>query len=146
MSRCRPTAGGRDGGRRRRAARSGEPIGRAQPVDLEAWANTELWAPCFLPRELVDTTGAPVFMSKDDGESWAIERAWKGLLADHLATFPETLEWLSAIRLGADLKLLPGYDMSTLNNVLLRSQGAHIEAALDKLEIRYRATDGSQSP
>lgn len=32
-------------------------MGRAQPSDLEGWANTELWAPCFQV-ELVGTTGA----------------------------------------------------------------------------------------
>lgn len=33
-------------------------MGRAAPADPSAWAERELWSPCFVPRELVGTTGA----------------------------------------------------------------------------------------
>jgi sugar/nucleoside kinase (ribokinase family) len=33
-------------------------LGRAAPSSLAAWANRELWAPCFEPQPLVGTTGA----------------------------------------------------------------------------------------
>jgi sugar/nucleoside kinase (ribokinase family) len=33
-------------------------LGRGAPADLEAWRGCELWAPCFIPDELVGTTGA----------------------------------------------------------------------------------------
>jgi sugar/nucleoside kinase (ribokinase family) len=33
-------------------------LGRGGPADLTAWADQELWAPCFVPDELVGTTGA----------------------------------------------------------------------------------------
>lgn len=47
----------------------------------------------------------------------------------HLTSFPEALGWLSSIRLGVDLGLTPGHDIAALNSLLLRTQGAHIEAA-----------------
>jgi sugar/nucleoside kinase (ribokinase family) len=33
-------------------------LGRGAPADLAAWRDRELWAPCFIPDELVGTTGA----------------------------------------------------------------------------------------
>ncbi len=33
-------------------------MGRAAPADPSAWAERELWSPCFVPRKLVGTTGA----------------------------------------------------------------------------------------
>ena len=33
-------------------------MGRAAPADPSAWAEREVWSPCFVPRELVGTTGA----------------------------------------------------------------------------------------
>jgi sugar/nucleoside kinase (ribokinase family) len=33
-------------------------IGRGAPPDLSAWSGCELWSPCFVPDELVGTTGA----------------------------------------------------------------------------------------
>ena len=33
-------------------------LGRGAPPDLAAWRGQELWAPCFVPDELVGTTGA----------------------------------------------------------------------------------------
>jgi sugar/nucleoside kinase (ribokinase family) len=33
-------------------------VGRAAPADARTWRARELWAPCFLPDELVGTTGA----------------------------------------------------------------------------------------
>jgi sugar/nucleoside kinase (ribokinase family) len=33
-------------------------LGRGAPSDLTAWCDRELWAPCFVPDELVGTTGA----------------------------------------------------------------------------------------
>lgn len=33
-------------------------LGRGAPADLDAWRDRELWAPCFVPDELVGTTGA----------------------------------------------------------------------------------------
>jgi sugar/nucleoside kinase (ribokinase family) len=33
-------------------------MGRGAPADPPAWQNRELWAPCFVPDELVGTTGA----------------------------------------------------------------------------------------
>ena len=47
----------------------------------------------------------------------------------HLTSFPEALGWLSSIRLGVDLGLTPGHDIAALNSLLLRTQGAHLEAA-----------------
>jgi len=33
-------------------------MGRGGPADLDLWQGQELWAPCFVPDELVGTTGA----------------------------------------------------------------------------------------
>ena len=33
-------------------------MGRAAPADPSAWAERELWSPCFVPEPLVGTTGA----------------------------------------------------------------------------------------
>jgi len=41
-----------------RTARDLGDLGRAAPADLASWQSRELWVPCFVPDELVGTTGA----------------------------------------------------------------------------------------
>jgi sugar/nucleoside kinase (ribokinase family) len=41
-----------------RTADTFDRLGRAAPVDAASWRGRELWAPCFVPHELVGTTGA----------------------------------------------------------------------------------------
>jgi sugar/nucleoside kinase (ribokinase family) len=41
-----------------RTARDLSGLGRGAPADLSSWQGRELWVPCFVPDELVGTTGA----------------------------------------------------------------------------------------
>ena len=54
----------------------------------------------------------------------------KGLSAGvHLLTYSEALAILSSMRLGVGLNLVAGHGMQEMNEVLLTSQGAHLEMA-----------------
>jgi protein arginine kinase len=65
-----------------------------------------------------------------EGKAALEDRVGRALgLAGHayLAGFVEALGWLSSIRLGADLGLVQRPGISGINEVMLRSQGAHLE-------------------
>ncbi len=61
-----------------------------------------------------------------------IWRAFGILLYARSIALEEGMNLLSAIRLGASLKLIPGLRVSTLNRILIYSQATHLEARTGK--------------
>jgi protein arginine kinase len=56
-----------------------------------------------------------------------ISRAYATLESAHIITSKETIELLSLVRLGIDLKFITNVDISTLNELFLLTQPAHLQ-------------------
>ncbi len=70
-----------------------------------------------------------------DAPQVTADKLWRayGLLRYSRAlSFEETMNLLSAVRLGASLKLLPGLRVYTLNKIMIFTQPAHLEEAADR--------------
>ena len=71
-----------------------------------------------------------------DAPQITADKLWRayGLLRYSRAlSFEETMNLLSAVRLGASLKLLPGLRVYTLNKIMIFTQPAHLEEAADRV-------------